>query len=432
MQTSFPGRAEIEAAQLESLNRLIRELADANPFYTPKLESAGLPDGAASLEAFSAAMPFTTKQEVVEDQWRTPPYGTNLTYPFARYTRFHQTSATTGRPMRWLDTPEGWDWMLSSWERVYRAAGLRADDAVFFAFSFGPFLGFWTAFDAAQRIGCLSIPGGALSSTGRLRVMIESRATVLLATPTYAIRLAQVAAAEGIDLSASAVRLIIVAGEPGGSIPSTRACTQRLWPGARVFDHHGMTEVGPVSFECPGHPGVLHVIESAYYAEIIDPESAEPVPPGGVGELVLTTLGRACSPLLRYRTGDQVRRGAPGVCACGRSDLALEGGILGRIDDMVVVRGVNIYPSAVEEVLRAQADAVEYRVEIRTRDALPEMRIEVEPASDCRDVSGLVGRLEAALRTAFNLRIPVEPVAPGALPRFELKADRWVKTGDAR
>src|SRR5262249_34165146 len=150
-------------------------------------------------------------------------------------------------------------------------------DRFFFAFSFGPFLGFWTAFEAGLRLGCMCLPGGGQSSAARLRAILENRATVLCCTPTYAIRLGEVAAAEGIDLAAGAVRTILVAGEPGGSIPATRARIERLWPGARVRDHHGMTEIGPVSFECPARPGVLHVIEAGYLPEIIDPESERPV-----------------------------------------------------------------------------------------------------------------------------------------------------------
>ena len=148
------------------------------------------------------------------------------------------------------------------------------------------------------------------------------------------------AAQEKIDLGSSRVRTLIVAGEPGGTIPAVSDRLTRSWPGARVFDHHGMTEVGPVTYQCPAQAGILHVIESAYFPEIIEPASADAVKPGQTGELVLTTLGRSGSPLLRFRTGDLVKskeRGEP--CECGRYELALEGGILGRTDDMVVENG---------------------------------------------------------------------------------------------
>ena len=185
-----------------------------------------------------------------------------------------------------------------------------------------------------------------------------------------------------------------------------------------------MTEVGPVSFQCPRRSGVLHVIESAYVAEVLDTDGDQPVEPGNVGELVLTTLGRIGSPLLRYRTGDLVRMGSTGPCQCGRSDLALEGGIVGRTDDMVVVRGVNLFPSLFEEVARAVKGVAEYRVEIGSDTTLPEVRMQVEFVTGVVEEE-LVGELENKLRAATALRIPVSVVPRGTLPRFEMKAKRW-------
>jgi phenylacetate-CoA ligase len=425
--SSFSDRASLEAYQLERLRELLGVLLPNNPFYARKLQRGGLDSGVESLEQFFQSAPFTRKQELVQDQIAHPPYGSNLTFPIERYTRFNQTSGTAGRPMLWLDTPESWAWMLDNWTEVYRAAGVTASDHIFFAFSFGPFLGFWTAFEAATRLGCLCVPGGGMRSSARLRTMIDTGATVLCCTPTYAIRLAEVAAEEGIDLAAARVRTIIVAGEPGGGIPATRALIEKLWRGARLVDHHGMTEVGPVSYECPKRRGVLHVMGSAYIAEVVEPHGGSAVVPGTPGELVLTNLGRSGSPLLRYRSGDLVQLATTDRCECGSYNLALEGGILGRTDDMVVVRGVNIYPSAVEDVLRRIDGVAEYRVEVRTDRALPELSIRVEPAPGCQDAANLERRLEAALNEAFSLRVPVSSVPPGELPRFEMKAKRWVR-----
>jgi len=425
-----PDRAAIESAQLEELRTLVAELIPANKFYTQKLEKVGVGFDVASLADFSARFPLTTKSELVADQLKHPPFGTNLTYPLNRYTRYHQTSGTSGAPLRWLDTPENWESMIESWTEILRAAEVSASDRVMFAFSFGPFLGFWLAFESAARLGCLCLPGGGLSSAARLRMMRDNEANVLCCTPTYAIRLAEVAAAEKVETSLR-LKAIIVAGEPGGSIPATRAKLESLWPGARIFDHHGMTEVGPVTFECPKQPGMLHIIESAYYAEVIDPATDKP---SRSGELVLTTLGRIGSPLLRYRTGDLVKLGtqpstfSPQPCACGRHHLTLEGGILGRVDDMVIVRGVNVYPSAVEEIIRRFGDVAEYCVHVNGAAALAELRVEVEPTDACKNAHGLVQQVQAALESAFSLRVPVEAVAPGSLPRFEMKARRWVRS----
>lgn len=402
--------------QLRRLQALCAALRAGNAFYAPRVAAEF-----ATLEEFSARVPFTLKQDFVADQAEHPPFGTNHTEPLESYTRFCQTSSTTGHPLRWIDTPASWNWMLDCWERVFTEAGVRMGDRIFFAFSFGPFLGFWTAFDAATRMGCLAIPGGGMSSTARLRTLIDSQAQVLCCTPTYAIRLAEVARAEGTDLSSLAVRTVIVAGEPGGSVPGTRALLERHWSGARIVDHHGMTETGPVSYECARRTGVLHVMEREFFAEVIDPASGAAA---SEGELVLTNLGRTAAPVVRYRTGDMVRVDNAGPCACGTNEMALVGGIRARRDDMVVVRGVNVYPSAIEDVIRACGGVAEYRVEILTVRAMNEIRLQVEPeAAD----EQLAHRLESALRDALGLRIPAEMVASGTLPRFEMKARRWVR-----
>ena len=405
------GRAALEAEQFAKLRSLLNAIVPANAFYAAKLRDRG---EITSLAEFTRLVPFTTKTELVEDQKAHPPYGSNLTFPLERYTRFSQTSATSAAPLRWLDTPESWEWMLDSWRTVYRAAGANAGDRVFFAFSFGPFLGFWTSFEAAAKLGLLCIPGGGLSSEARMRAIIETSATVLCCTPTYALRLGEIGTA------GSRVRTIIVAGEPGGSIPSTRTQIERLWPGARVFDHHGMTEVGPVSYECPERIGTLCVIEQSYLGEIIDPITGRPVGEGETGELVLTTLGRTGSPLLRYRTGDVVTKGFV------NDTLAFEGGILGRSDDMVIVRGVNVYPTAVEGIIREHAEIAEYRVELR-KSVMAEIAITIEPINGCAAPAELAEKLKAELKNAFTLNIPVSIAAPGALPRFEMKAKRWVR-----
>lgn len=420
-------RQALERHQLTALRELVDAIRPANQFYEPRLRDAGIDAALGSIVDFTARMRPTTKQELVEDQAAHPPYGTNLTYPPARYTRFCQTSGTTDRPLRWLDTPEGWQWMLENWKRVFDTARVGTDDRALFAFSFGPFLGFWTAFEAAVQLGLMCIPTGGMSTAARLQVILDNAVTVLCCTPTYALRLAEVASAEGIEMGRSRVRRIIVAGEPGGSVPALRAAIERAWTGARVFDHHGMTEIGPVSFQDPDRPGVLHVNEASYLAEIVDPRTLDPVERGATGELILTTLGRAGSPLLRYRTGDLVRQSLLAEEVLGRCDLALDGGILGRVDDMVLVRGVNLFPSAVEQVVRGFDEVAEYRVEVHEGRGLADVRLLVEPAPACAETDALCRRIGAALRDTFQLRIEVRAVEPASLPRFELKARRWVR-----
>ena len=420
-------RRKREQEQLESLNALLRQVAETNEFYRPILQQAGIADGVVGLEKFCASMPFTTKDAIAEDQRRHPPYGTNLTYPVEQYSRFHQTSATTGRPIRWLDTAESWQGLIDNWKQVFAAAKVGADSRVYFAFSFGPFLGFWTAFEAANQLGCLCIPGGGLGSLGRLEAIRANQADVLLCTPTYAGRLAEVAQAEDIDLSEFAVGKIIVAGEPGGSVPEIRRDLEHRWGGAKLFDHHGMTEVGPVSYQCPEKPGTLMIIGGAYLAEIIDPQSERPVARGELGELVLTTLKRVACPLIRYRTGDLVREDLEVAEKFGHHELALEGGILGRVDDMVVVRGVNVYPSAVDAIMRSVPGVAEYRVTLRESQGMMEMQVEVEPHVDVIARAGLATHVQSKLRASLNLRVPVTLCGTVSLPRFEMKARRWIR-----
>jgi phenylacetate-CoA ligase len=412
--------AAIESHQLAELNRLIAAIAPTNRFYQAKLAAANGTNGFGSLAEFRARLPFTRKEELARDQLDHPPFGSTLTYPAQSYTRFHQTSGTGGRPIVWLDNSESWQWLLENWKTIWIKAGAVRGDCAFFAFSFGPFLGFWSAFDSGQQLGLRTIPAGGMSSSERLRFLLAQRPRILCCTPTYALRLADVARQEGLDLRASGVERVMVAGEPGGSIPEIRARIEESWPGAKVIDHHGMTEVGPVSYGCVEQPTLLRLMHRRYICEVLKPGTNEPVPLGATGELVLTTLGRDACPLLRYRTGDLVRP----IAMQGEdpAEFSLEGGILGRVDDMVVVRGVNLYPAAVDAALRSVGGIREYQVEIDKRGTLAEVRIRFEPADDSRDPTG---ELAKHLRSTFQMRIEVERVPPGTLPVFEFKAKRW-------
>jgi phenylacetate-CoA ligase len=414
------GRAELADWQAQRLSDLFREILPANRFYARKYQNITVAD--------LARLPFTTKAELLDDQAQHPPYGEILTYPVERYSRMHQTSGTAGRPLRWLDTPQSWSRLLDCWVTMFGMVGVGPADRLFFPFSFGPFLGFWTAFEAASRLGCLCLPGGGLSSSARLRFLLDNEATVVLCTPTYALHLADVARNEGIDLAGSSVRKLLVAGEPGGSIPATRARIENAW-GARLFDHTGMTEAGPLGIECCEHPGGLHLLETECIVEVIDPETALPLPAGTEGELVLTTFDRPGSPLIRYRTGDLVYVD-PRPCPCGRELVRLDGGIRGRVDDMIVLRGNNLHPSALQTILHRLPEVAEYRMEVDRTAALPVLRVEVEPHPGIA-AEDLAQRVEHAIRTELLFRAEVRAVPPGSLPRFEMKARRLLrKNGD--
>jgi len=410
---------ELMALQRTRLRAMLDAVIPANRFYQAKLQAAGVDAVTAEL----TDLPFTTRAELQQDQAAHPPYGSNVTYPLRDYVRLHQTSGSMGAPLRWLDRTADWDWWRTCWATIYRAAGITDNDIFIFPFSFGPFIGFWAAFESAVALGNLCLPAGGMTTTARLRFMLDNNVTIIGCTPTYALRMAEVAAAEGVNIADSAVRGLVVAGEPGGNIPATRAAIENAW-GARLFDHSGMTEMGAYGFECVERTGGLHVNEAAFIPEVRDPQTGA-VSREGEGELILTNLGRWGMPLIRYATGDHVRL-EHGKCACGRHYAWLDGGIVGRIDDMIVVRGNNVFPSAIEAILRGCAGVAEFRLEIDERDALTQLNIEIEPVpeSDANLVRQSVGD---AIRDRLNFKPGIRTVEPGTLPRFEMKARRVVR-----
>jgi phenylacetate-CoA ligase len=417
------GRLAIEKLQLEKLRRMLEAVLATNKFYREKLSSFSHIASLDDLRKF----PFTTKGDLMRDQLQHPPYGSDITFPLERYIRIHQTSGTTGKPLYWLDTEESWDWWAECWKVIFQAAGVQREDRIYFAFSFGPFIGFWAGWEGARKIGALAISGGAQSTAQRLKAIIDNGATVLVCTPTYALHMAAEARKTGINIAGeSAIKISVHAGEPGASIPSTKKMIEEAW-GAKCFDHPGSTEVGAFGFECELQPGGVHINENEFIAEVINPENGELVKDGAQGELVITNLGRVGSPVIRYRTGDLVEpRLEP--CPCGRPFLLLRGGVLGRVDDMIIVRGVNIFPSAIERVVREIPEIDEFRVDAVQREALVELQLTLEPRPECASKEGLAEEVAQRFRAAIGLRPVVELVTPGTLPRFELKARRFFKS----
>jgi phenylacetate-CoA ligase len=422
-------RDELRARQEQRLLSLLREIAGRNKFWDRKYRAAGVELSAIRSLSDLRELPTTTKAELVADHAQHPPYGTNLTYELPSYNRLHQTSGTTGEPLRWLDTPASWDWLMGCWAQIFRLVGLRRDDRLAFPFSFGPFLGFWAAFDGANRLGNLCLAGGGMSSEARLKLIQDNQATFICCTPTYALRLAEIAEQDGLDLASGSVRGLVVAGEPGGNIPATRNRIESAW-GARVFDHWGMTEIGAMAAECVENPGGLHVLETECIAEIVEPGGDEPVEPGEQGELLITNLGRLGSPLIRYRTGDLVRADTE-RCACGRELLRLDGGILGRADDMVTIRGNNVFPSSIEAVLREFHELAEYRITVQTRRSMQHLQIEIEPtpavATTTEQLEQLMDRVEQAIKDRLNFHAEILLVPCDSLPRFDLKGRRFFR-----
>ena len=403
-------RSEIEQHQLQRLNQLLVKILPTNNFYREKLGADNL-----QLNDLSELtnLPFTTKHELISNLSDSNSTA-NRSYAAEQYVRFHRTSGTTGSPLVILDTATDWQWWIDTWQYVLDAAGITEQDRAFLAFSFGPFIGFWSAHDAIVARGAMSIPGGGLRSLARLELIESSGATLLFSTPTYALHLAEVAKNQGINLRNNTVTKIIVAGEPGGSVAAIRTRIEDAW-GATLFDHAGASEIGPWGFTSVDRTGI-HVCEAEFIAEFMNVETNLPAKAGELSELVLTTLGRFGCPVIRYRTGDRVIH----EFQESNSFVHLAGGVLGRADDMLVIRGVNIFPAALDEIMRSFDEVIEYRITATRNGELDQLSIEVE------DTTNDAQRITAAIETCLGLHVPVACVAASSLPRFEGKAKRFI------
>jgi phenylacetate-CoA ligase len=400
-------RGEIDSALVESLQDLLELVVERNPFQRARLEAAD-----------PAALPLLTKRELLDDQALHPPFGTNLTYPLDRYVRLFKTSGITGPPLKVLDTASDWAWRRERYEHTLREAGVGPGDRVALAFSFGPYAHGWNSSEGLAGVGALAVPLGSMSSVQRLQTIAEVEATVVWCTPTYALRLLEVAVAERLEAALESVRLVLCGGEPGASLPGTRARIEEGF-GARCLEHFGLTEVGPFAYPCSAGHG-MHVDERDFVCEFLGAE-LEPVPAGDRGELVVTPLRRTGFPVLRYRTGDVVVHSAA-RCPAGHDDLWLPDGIVGRTDDMVVIRGMNVYPSAIEEAVRGVSGSGEYRITFYSAArGMDEIKLEVELPE-----TGGGRELQEEVRRRLGVRVRVVPVAAGLLPRPEGKSRRVV------
>lgn len=404
-------RPELEALQFARLNDLLQQILPQNHFYAKRLAGIRLP--VIDREQFQS-LPFTTKRDLISDR-SEDDFATNSTFPREQYVRFHRTSGTRGRPIAVVDTADDWQAWIEQWQFVLDVADVSPQDRVVCASSFGPFAGFWSGFEAVIARGAMGIPAGGMSTRSRLELLRDTGATVVLCTPSYALHMAETARQAELEMAMSNVRCLIVAGEPGGSIAATRRRIETLW-NAQVIDHAGATEVGPWGYADRAGRGIF-VNEAAFLCEVLDLQSGRPVAEGQTGELVLTTLQRSGCPVIRYRTGDVVR---PFWMHSQRNRFVwLDGGVIGRADDMRIVRGVNIFPSALEQILREAADVDEFRIRLVPAGELDRLQIEIEGQGiDPQEIASLFA-------ARLGLQVEVLPVASGSLPRFEGKGQRF-------
>lgn len=405
-------RGQLKNYQLKRLNQVLNAILPLNRFYQSKLRASNLP--ITSMDDLYQ-LPFTLKEELLDPE-NEAGFAANLTFPIDQYCRFHRTSGTRGRPLIVLDTANDWDWWMETWQYVLDSAALNSSDRVAMAFSFGPFIGFWSAFDAAVERGAMIAPTGSLSTIARIELIRSIEATIIFCTPSYALHMAEVAQQNKIDLTSSSVKKIIVAGEPGGSIPSIRQRIESSW-NAKVVDHSGASEVGPWGYADAKGKGI-YVNEAEFSAEFISVATGNSAAEGELSELVLTCLGRIGSPVIRYRTGDLVRPqwNTSGSC----NFVLLEGGVLGRTDDMMIIRGVNVFPTSIEKILRGFPEIAEYRLTTFKQESMDQLKIEIEDQLESPE------RVRSELQIQLGLRIEVECVPTGSLPRFEAKGKRFI------
>lgn len=430
-ETETLPREKLEELQLQRFRERMQYVYERSPFYKRKYDEAGIkPSDIQTLDDIQH-VPFTVKEELRESQAKHPPWGDFPCIPPEEGVRVFQTTGTTGIPVKILLNKKDWhEHFYEQFMHFMYGYGIKTSDILFVPFGYSLYIAWWGFQAALEQAGVMIVPGGAQSSQDRIRNILDWGATVVCGTPTYLLYLGDTALKMGMPLRDSAVRIVVAAGEPGANVPSTKKAMEELW-GARCYDDIGSTEISNFGFECVAQKGT-HVIESMFYAECLDPETLKPVPPGEVGELVLSNLCTESVPLIRYRMKDLVKFNME-TCDCGRTFLRLDGGILGRSDDMFQFAGINIFPSAVENFIREVPEfSNEYQIVIPKMGSGKHLKIRVEPATADifkEKMDEAVKKFIETVKYRITITPDVEIVEIGDLPRFELKAKRVIREG---
>jgi phenylacetate-CoA ligase len=419
---------KLRQLQLKKFKRIVEWAYNNSPFYKKLYKDNGFEPGDLNKFEDIQKIPKTDKGMLREVQKRPPfPYGDILSVPIEDVTTFRQTSGTTGTPVYQADTCQDWEWWAECWSYILYAQGYRDTDRVFIPFGYNIFVAFWAGHYAAEKIGCEVVPGGVLNTEARALKMQELKCTAFMATPTYVLALAETAKKMGIDpVKDLFIRRITCAGEPGASIPATKKRIEEVW-GCKVYDHIGATEIGAWSYECTSQPGGLHVNDAFFLVEIEDIETGKIIDePGKNGKMLITAFDRVGKPCIRFDSKDVIRW-ADHTCECGRTFRMIDGGVVGRADDITKVKGVLLAPTAIEEVVRSFPElGDEYEVVVSKAGDVDDILLKVEMSSwhaEKKDI--ILARLQDQLRLKTNLGYRIEVRPQGSLPRYQVKAHRF-------
>ncbi len=420
-------REKLRELQLRKFKRIAEWAYERSPFYRTLYKNAGMEPGDIKTYEDIKKVPKTNKDMLRDVQSRPPfPYGDMLAVPLEDVTEFRQTSGTTGTPVYQADTWQDWEWWAESWAYILYAQGYRAADRVFLPFGYNIFVAFWAGHYAAEKVGCEVVPGGVLDTEARILKMQELKCTAFMATPTYVLGMADTANKMGIDPKSLGIRRITCAGEPGACIPTTKKRIEDAW-GASVYDHIGATEIGAWSYMCTSQSRGLHVNEGFFLVEIEDIDTGEIVEtPNRNGAMVITAFDRTAKPCIRFDSKDVIRW-ADYDCECGRTFRIIDGGVVGRADDITKVKGVLLAPTAIEEVVRSFSElGDEYEVVVSKKGDIDDIVLKIELKTEFEGKKDdILLRLKDRLRVKTNLGYKMEVHPFGSLPRYEVKAKRF-------
>lgn len=421
-------RADLLSLQEQKLRRQMCYAYDSSPFYRRVFEERNLRPESIQTTDDLRRLPFTKKSDVKARLEAQPPFSDILCAPVETVVRTHMSSGTTGKPTPMFWTKKDLDRWSDMYARAMWSQGARPSDVYQCSWGFSWFVGGLGGMQAMERLGSLSIPAGSADAKRQVQTILDYGVTVISLTPSFALYFGGVAEELGVDLSETSVRYVICGGEPGANIPGTRQKIERLW-GAKAYDGYGSLEFQPTAWDCEAQSGP-HAFEDHILYEVIDPETHEPVAEGQDGVLILTHLDREAMPLIRWWTNDVVAYTTE-PCPCGRTHLRLPGGVRSRADDMLIVKGVNVFPSAVEDLIRViPGVGEEFRIVVdddvydRETDMVQRLKLKVEQAEP--DSEALRSRIRKEFRDKMNVAPEIELVPAETFERFTTKTQRLV------